>query len=171
VGRSAYMKPSRPGRRRSKGRHGRRCCGDHGAALVEFAIVLPLLAMLVFGMLTGGIVMNRRMSLTHATREAARYGATVPIEQLGTPAAWANHVRDVGVERSGGELEAANICVALVNGATVEASTSGAACIAGDIDTGRRVQVTATLPDQEIDAIVTHIEVTLESDATAKFEE
>ncbi len=127
--------------------------------------------MLVFGMLTGGIVMDRRMSLTHATREAARYGATVPIEQFGTPADWAEHVQDVGVERSGGVLEASNICVALMNGATVEASTSAAGCIVGDIDTGRRVQVTATLPDQHIDAILTDIEITLESDATVKFEE
>ena len=153
--------PARPGRGR----------GDGGAALVEFAIILPLLAMLVFGMLTGGMVMNRKLSLTHATREAARYGATVPIDQLGTPDAWAEHVRDVAVERSGGVLEAAQICVSLMDGTTVEASTTGAACIAGDINTGHRVQVTATLADQQINAIMVRVPITVESDATAKYEE
>ena len=98
------------------GRRRHRCRSDRGAALVEFAIIFPVLAMLVFGMLTGGIVMNKRMSVTHATREAARYGATVPVEQLGTPDAWADHIQDVAVERSGGELEADDICVALMDG-------------------------------------------------------
>ena len=149
----------------------RRGAGDRGAALVEFALILPLLAMLVFGMLTGGIVMNKRLSVTHATREAARYGATVPIDQFGTPDAWAGHVRDVAVERSGGVLTAAQICVALMDGAVVEASTGGAACIADDINTGHRVQVTATLPDQELNGIIVRVPITVESDATAKYEE
>jgi Flp pilus assembly protein TadG len=149
----------------------RRSCGDRGAALVEFAFILPILAMLVFGMLTGGIVMNRKASLTHATREAARYGATVPIDQLGTTDAWADHVRDVAVERSGGELTSGQICVALMDGTTVEASTGGSACIDGDINTGHRVQVTATLSDQEINAILLRVPVTVESEATAKYEE
>jgi Flp pilus assembly protein TadG len=127
--------------------------------------------MLVFGMLTGGIVMNRKLSLTHATREAARYGATVPIDQLGTPDAWADHVQQVAVERSGGVLTAAQICVALMDGTTVEASTDGAACIDDDIDTGHRVQVTAILPEQQINAIIMRVPITVESDATAKYEE
>ena len=127
--------------------------------------------MLLVGMLSGGILMNRRMSVTHATREAARYGATVPLDQLGTPDAWADHVRDVAVERSGGVLSDAQICVALIDGTTLEASTGGEPCIDGDIDTGHRVQVTATLPDESINAIFLQVDVTVESDATAKYEE
>jgi Flp pilus assembly protein TadG len=139
--------------------------------MVEFAIIMPVLFMLVFGMITGGIVMNRQMSLTHSTREAARYGATVPVDQFGTPSGWANHVRDVAVERSGGQVTAAGVCVALLDGSTVVASTGGVSCIPGDIDTGKRVQVTATLPGQEINAILVRVPVTLTSDATAKHEE
>ena len=138
---------------------------------MEFAIVFPLLAMLVFGMLSGGIVMNRKLSVTHATREAARYGATVPVDQLGTPDAWADHVRDVAVERSGGVLEPEHVCVALMDGTTIEASTDGTACITDDIDTGHRVQVTATLPEEHINGIIVQVPVTIESDATAKYEE
>jgi Flp pilus assembly protein TadG len=139
--------------------------------LVEFAIIMPVLFMLVFGLLTGGIVMNRQMSLSHSTREAARYGATVPLEQFGTPAAWVDHVRTVGVERSGGELTAANLCVALMDGTTVEASSTGSACITGGATTGRRVQVAASLPGQEINGILVRVPLTLTSDATAKYEE
>jgi Flp pilus assembly protein TadG len=138
---------------------------------VEFAVVFPLLAMLLFGMLTGGIVMDRKLSVTHSTREAARYGATVPIEQLGTPAAWAAHVRAVAVERSGGVLTTAHICVSHLDGTTVDASTSAGPCIAGDINTGHRVQVTATLPGQEINGIFVRVPITVVSSATAKFEE
>ena len=68
-------------------------------------------------------------------------------------------------------LSDAQICVSLMDGTVVEASTGGVACIDGDIDTGHRVQVTATLPDEEIDAIFMQIDVTVESDATAKYEE
>jgi Flp pilus assembly protein TadG len=153
------------------GRRRQRCRSDRGAALIEFAIIFPILAMLVFGMLTGGVVMNKRMSVTHATREAARYGATVPVEQLGTPAAWADHIQDVAVERSGGQLSADDVCVALMDGTTVTASTGGAPCIADDINTGQRVQVSATMPEQEINAIIVRVPVAIASDATAKFEE
>jgi Flp pilus assembly protein TadG len=153
------------------GRRRHRCRSDRGAALIEFAIIFPILAMLVFGMLTGGIVMNKRMSVTHATREAARYGATVPVDQLGTPGAWADHIQAVAVERSGGQLSADDVCVALMDGTTVTASTDGVACIAGDINTGQRVQVSATLPEQEINAIIVRVPVSIASDATAKFEE
>lgn len=149
----------------------RRCRGERGGALIEFAIILPLLVMLVFGMLSGGIVMDRRASVNHGTREAARYGATVPLEQFGTPDAWADHIQAVAVERSSGVLDAEDVCVALMNGATLEASTDGAACISGDIDTGRRVQVTGELADQEINAIVASFPVGVQSDATAKYEE
>jgi Flp pilus assembly protein TadG len=145
--------------------------GDRGAVLIEFAVIFPLLAMLLFGMLSGGIVMNRKLSVTHSTREAARYGATVPIDQLGTPEAWAEHVQDVAVERSGGVLSADQVCVALMDGSTVEASTDGGACITGDIDTGHRVQVRATLDDQEINGVIVRIPVTVESNAIAKYEE
>ena len=146
--------------------------GSRRPPSIEFAIIFPLLAMLVFGMLSGGIVMNRRLSVTHATREAARYGATVPIDQLGTPDAWAAHVRDVAVERSGGVLSGRPDLRGPhgrhhrggVDRAARRASTD-------DIDTGHRVQVTATLPDQEINGIFVRVPVTVESDATAKYEE
>jgi hypothetical protein len=43
-----------------------------GAAAVEFAIVLPLLVMFVFGIVEFGIVFYNKAMITNASREAAR---------------------------------------------------------------------------------------------------
>ena len=59
----------------------------------------------------------------------------------------------------------------LLDGTTVEASTGGVACIPDAVDTGHRVQVTAVLPDQEINGIIVRVPITVESDATAKYED
>ena len=45
---------------------------ERGAALVEFALILPLLAMLVFGLVEFGRGYNAQVTLTHAAREGVR---------------------------------------------------------------------------------------------------
>lgn len=45
---------------------------ERGAAAVEFALVLPLLMTLVFGIVSFGQAYNAKLGLTHAAREAAR---------------------------------------------------------------------------------------------------
>jgi Flp pilus assembly protein TadG len=45
-----------------------------GAALVEFAIVLPLLLLLVFGIVEFGLILYDKAVITNASREAARAG-------------------------------------------------------------------------------------------------
>ena len=47
---------------------------DHGGAMVEFAIVLPLLLILVFGIIEFGILLYNKAVLTNASREGARRG-------------------------------------------------------------------------------------------------
>jgi Flp pilus assembly protein TadG len=49
--------------------------GSRGAAAVEFAIVLPLLAVLLFGMVDFSIIMYDKALLTNASRDGARFGA------------------------------------------------------------------------------------------------
>ncbi|MBT8214513.1 MAG: pilus assembly protein [Acidimicrobiia bacterium] len=50
----------------------RRFLSDRGAAMVEFAIIAPLLLLVVFGIIEFGRAYNAQNSLTHAAREGAR---------------------------------------------------------------------------------------------------
>jgi Flp pilus assembly protein TadG len=49
---------------------------ERGASAVEFALVLPLLVMLVLGIFEFGLAYNTKITLTHAAREGARAQAT-----------------------------------------------------------------------------------------------
>lgn len=49
---------------------------QNGAALVEFAIVLPLLLILVFGVIEFGVMFYDKAVITNASREGARAGIT-----------------------------------------------------------------------------------------------
>ncbi|HUZ54815.1 MAG TPA: TadE family protein [Streptosporangiaceae bacterium] len=52
-------------------------CGkrDRGAAAVEFALLLPLLLLLLFGIIDFGRALNAQVTLTQAAREGARLTA------------------------------------------------------------------------------------------------
>lgn len=52
----------------------RRCrtADDRGAALVEFALIFPFLALILFGIIEFGLAMNDYQSLRQAAREGAR---------------------------------------------------------------------------------------------------
>lgn len=68
------MAPIRP-----SGRTG----GDRGAALVEFALVLPLLLVVIAGIVDFGFVFQRYEVITNAAREGARL-ASLPEYQTNT---------------------------------------------------------------------------------------
>ena len=56
--------------------HSRRITRDEtGQTMAEFAIVLPVLCVLLFGIIQLGIVFNNYVTLTDATRAGARKGA------------------------------------------------------------------------------------------------
>ena len=54
-----------------------------GASAVEFAIILPILIMLIFAIFQFGIAYNNYIALTHAAREGARLAAVNMDEELG----------------------------------------------------------------------------------------
>ena len=58
---------------------------QNGAATVEFAIVLPLLVILVFGIIDFGLLLYNKQVITNASREGARAGiarSTTSIEDV-----------------------------------------------------------------------------------------
>ena len=147
--------------------------------MVEFALVLPVLVALMLGSITAGFAINDDLQLTHSTREGARYGASIPEDEVFASGTWAENVRNLAVERFGGGLAAADVCVALIQGtspgtplsAAHTTKSDGSAChddsSAGIADL--RVQVTATKAATIDAALYTH-DMTLSSEATAKHE-
>lgn len=151
--------------------------------MFEFALILPVLTMLLSGMITAGLALDDKQQMTFAAREGARYAATIPAGQTFVSGTWATNVRDLVVARSSGSLSAKDVCVSLVEGSPAKVvlpstsySTTGAPCIAGETfpitstDNGRRVQVTAAR-DAHIELVVFGpIDVRLDVDATTRSE-
>ena len=107
-----------------KARQAGRGTGERGAALVEFALLLPVLVSLVLGAITGGAAYNRQLSLTNAVREGSRFAATLP-----GSASWASDVQTRTVDAAGGDLASTDqVCVQLVNGASVIYEALGSEC-------------------------------------------
>lgn len=73
-------------------RGGTRNRPERGAVAVEFALVLPLIMMLLLGTVTAGLSYTRSIGLTNAVREGARFGAT---GDAGDPADWPSWADDV----------------------------------------------------------------------------
>ena len=158
---------------------------ERGAAVVEFALVIPVLMMLIVGMVSSGILYNQQMQLTHAAREGARYGATVSPDETFNSGTWATNIQKVVVDRAGGELTASQVCVALVDDAPPLTpgppvalgpnwTTAGgkAPCFddSGGGDAGKRVQVKVDKPGT-LDAVFLHIDLSLGAKATAQHED
>jgi hypothetical protein len=163
----------------------RRADGEGGAVIVELALIFPFLAMLLFGTLTGGLVLNRRLAISQASREGARYGATVAMDQCAVVSScggrtWAEQVRHVTLSRAGGSATEANICVALVEGpgsapvplsaAHTTKSTLTPCYVDNSADSGRRVQVVITFTDK-IEAVITQVPVSATARSTSKLEQ
>lgn len=164
-----------------------------GANAVEFALVLPILVILLFGIFTVGQAYNTKLVANHAARDAARFGATltaVPDGSGGMGQAWFESVRDRAVEASEGEFGTlpsgtftprtdALICVGYFDEAAWRSwtwdgtSTSGpnaAACYA-DTLSDERVQV-ELIRDASFNIVFLPPDtLELKSDAVARFED
>ena len=57
---------------------------ERGAALVEFAIMLPILIVLLFGVIDYGRLLYTRITLHEAVQEGSIYAATHPYDPDGT---------------------------------------------------------------------------------------
>ena len=161
--------------------------GEEGASLIEFALILPILAALLLGIVTVGLALNGKNSINNAARESARYGATLSVDT--TMSAWLDDVADVAIRSATGQLDNGidnrTLCVAYVypagtaatdRTAKVEIDPAGVRnytlgqCFAdGRPNDERRVQVSAAR-DTEILALFFIRDVTLDAESVARFE-
>ena len=167
----------------ARGSARRRACGDErGPALVEFSIVAVLLLALVFGTFTVGSTYSKKLSMRTASREAARYGATLPTSNYGSTNAWLDAVAVAAAGASGGDWKAtdpnAQLCVALVTstGTATErvqvgsvVSYGSAQCMSDGLAAETRVQVTMSRTSS-IDAVFFRSTPTLRASAVARAE-
>jgi Flp pilus assembly protein TadG len=148
---------------------------QRGAVIVEFALVLPLLMMLVLGMVTAGIALDRGQSLAHGAREASRFGATLP-----SGPTWLAQVADTARTNAAGNVDASvpgrYLCVALIpETGPVQRSVEGGpapavpGCFADDLGSRPRVQV-VTGREVEFDALIFRRTLTLRKQAVTLFE-
>lgn len=100
--------------------------GEKGAAAVEFALILPILLMLVLGIFEFGRAFNIQVSLSEAAREAARYAAV--------------HYADAGYS----DEDAQNVGVVAAPSVDLVADNVDVAHDAGACSPGDNVVVTVT---------------------------
>ena len=93
--------------------------GDRGAVLVEFAFVMPLLVMLLFGLLSAGLAWNQNLALAQGARVGGRYAATLPTKNYSSMDDYLDTVAARVVNASEGELATTvagrMVCVAYVH--------------------------------------------------------
>ena len=162
---------------------------ENGAALVEFAIVLPLLLIIVFGIISFGLIFNDKLSLTDGAREAGRFGATLPVTNFASMEQWLDAIASRAEADATGSLDAGvpnrTICVAYVHpNGTVSIDETWNRHLESDgsityinewcFDDGRpaderRVQVRVGR-DTDLDAIFFSMTITLTADSVTRFE-
>lgn len=173
--------------------HGIRAIGSRiradqrGAQLIEFALILPILLSLLFGIVTGGVAFSHNLSIDNAARETARYAATLPVNN--DLPSWLNQVADVAIGTATATLDdgvaGRVVCVAYVfpDGALAHDVTtrivedaagvrtiSNQPCLAdGRPNDERRVQITV---QRETDLIVFYFTrtLTLSGQSVARYE-
>ncbi len=148
---------------------------ERGAALVEFALLLPLIMAILLGTVTGGFTYFQKISLVDATREGARYGASLRYDDAsGGLTTWKTNVRERVVQLSGGQLGAADVCVELVTptGTNVECGVGDPPGSASDptvLAPARLVKVSATKVGK-IETIFFTYTPTLSAKVAARYE-
>jgi Flp pilus assembly protein TadG len=93
---------------------------DRGAAVVEMAIVLPVLLILLLGMVSGAAAWHQSQSIGHGGQVAARWASTVPLPESDDDMDdWLDSVIDRAVASSAGAMDPGvdgrAVCVAYVD--------------------------------------------------------
>lgn len=155
---------------------------ERGASLVEFALIVPVFCLLLFGMVTGGLTLTRQNSVENAVREGTRFGAVNP---LGAPVdlvSYLNQVLDQVKAGATGDLvdgtPGKSLCAAFVQeDGTITSRTenhagvrsAGTALCFPDGRTDERIQVQAQR-SSDIDGVIYAQTVTLSSRSVTRYE-
>jgi hypothetical protein len=94
--------------------------GDRGASLVEFAMILPVMVMLMLGLTSGATAWNQSQALSHGGQVAGRFAATLPVPANSADMDdWLDDIIDRAVSASEGKMATGvtgrEICVAYVD--------------------------------------------------------
>lgn len=142
---------------------------ERGAALVEMAVLAPLLVVLLFGIWQVARAYNIKNTMDHAVREGARYAATIE------PWNGASSEADVRALIDA-ELAAAAIPVADVTTGCIEKIDQGndGCNVAGsDLVTGAptdQIAVNLQMPNYELGFIFFSVDVDFQSQAISRWE-
>jgi Flp pilus assembly protein TadG len=101
--------------------HPRRWSDESGQALVEFALVLPLLLLLLFGMLDFGKAFNYWIDETHLANEGARWAVVNKNPGGGTLQQYIQQQSDSAELRNGGTSWIASpsqVCISFPKGSS-----------------------------------------------------
>lgn len=136
-------------------RHARTGIGrlsEAGAAAVEFALVLPLLAMLLLGVVTMGLAYGDHVALSNAVREGSRFGAAAP-----NTGSWGSSVVTDTVgsyANTDNPLTSSDVCALLIKQTTVSGTpsytilkSSNSGCATGSTAAGTVPSSPTGIPD------------------------
>lgn len=139
--------------------------GDRGAALIEAALVLPVLLLLTMGIWSTARAWNINNTLEHAAREAARYGATVDPWDSGTSPAAVLAVANADLTASAIDTSAVTECAELV------VDLGSPTCDSHVNNTGTvQVFVKLDYPNYTLQFLFFSIDVDLSATAVSRFE-
>jgi Flp pilus assembly protein TadG len=114
-------------------RPGRRVADDSGASAVEFALVVPLLLLLVFGIINFGIIFSQQLTLNNAVREGARRAV---VNDPGSPRSCDQILASVKNDLSGLALNASQVQVKITqSGYTNSSSACGSSFVTSTFGT------------------------------------
>lgn len=126
-------------------RQGRCASGERGTALVEFAVILPLLALVAFGTVDLGRAYKTLNQVKNAAREGAVYAQTHPVRLAGTGCT-TPHSAQWHVQNEPGSAGAGFAVEVTTPGGTFSSSDIGCAPFHAAATSGQDITVTVSTP-------------------------
>jgi hypothetical protein len=149
-------------------RHFKNRFGDKGAALIEAAMIIPILLLFTFGIWATARAWSINNTLEHAAREGARYGATIDPWVVGTSPGTVRGIVDA-------DLQAAAITPGTVNTVCIELIADGSsscdspATINNTTGTDQ-IFVKIEMPNHQLNFLFFSMSVDLSGTAVARYE-